>query len=219
MMHEPKEQICEIGRRAYARQFVAANEGNISARIDENQVICTPTLTCKGFLKPDDLCIVDMNGRLLEGQKQPTSEIRLHLNVYRQRPDISSVFHSHPPHATAFAITGETIPRHALAEPELFVGNVPTAAYATPGSDEFTHSIDPFVPSANAILLANHGLVTYHTSVETAFWITEILDAYCRVLINARALGSPTALSGDQVAELARVRRQLGFDASANLSD
>ena len=206
-----KSQICDVGRRAYARQFVAASDGNISARLDDDRVLCTPTMTCKGFMTPDSLSIVDMAGTLIKGKKQPTSEIKLHLSVYRQRPDIRSVFHSHAPHATAFAITGQAIPRNVLAEPELFLGHVPTAPYARPGSEEFSRSIDPFVQTTNAILLAHHGVVTYHDSVESAFWLTEMLDAYCRILINAKALGPVQTLSESQVAELTVLRKQLGY--------
>ncbi len=206
-----RHQICEIGKRAWTRGFVAASDGNISARLDENRVLCTPTMACKGFLTPDSLCIVDMEGKLIEGEQQPTSEIKLHLNIYRQRLDIRSVFHSHAPYATTFAVTGQPIPRNVLAEPELFLGHVPTASYARPGSKEFSKSIDPFVHSTNAILLANHGVVTYHDSVETAFWLTEMLDAYCRILINTKALGPVQTLSDSEVEELAALRKQLGY--------
>lgn len=208
---ELKQQICEIGKRAWTREFVAACDGNISARLDEDRVLCTPTMTCKGFMTPDSLCIVDMDGTQIEGQNRPTSEIKLHLSIYCQRSDVRSVFHSHPPHATAFAVTGQPIPNHVLAEPEIFLGNVSIAPYATPGSDAFARSIDPFVASSNAVLLANHGAVTYHHSVETAFWLTEMLDAYCRILINAKAIGSVQTLTDAQAEELAALRKRLGY--------
>lgn len=210
---ELKQQICEIGQRAWTRGFVSASDGNISARLGDDRVLCTPTMTCKGFMNVDCLCIVDLDGNLTEGTTQPTSEIKLHLNIYRQRPDIRSVFHSHPPHATAFAITGQPIPRNVLAEPEIFLGNVPIAPYATPGSEAFAHSIDPFIQSANAILLANHGVVTCHHSVETTFWLTEMLDSYCRVLINTKAIGPVQTLTAPQADELAGLRRRWGYEA------
>jgi len=210
---ELRRQICEIGQRAWTRELVAASDGNISARLDDDRVLCTPTMTCKGFMTPDSLCVVDLDGNLVEGQNRPTSEIKLHLNIYRQRTDVRSVFHSHPPHATAFAITGQTVPRNVLAEPELFLGNVPLAPYARTGSEEFSRSIDPFVQTTNAVLLANHGVVTYHTSVETAFWLTEMLDAYCRILINAKAIGPIQTLTDSQVEELAALRKQWGYQA------
>ena len=210
---ELRQQICEIGQRAWTRGFVSASDGNISARLDDDRVLCTPTMTCKGFMAVDSLCIVDLDGKLLEGPNQPTSEIKLHLNIYRQRADVCSVFHSHPPHATAFAITGQTLPQNVLAEPEIFLGNVPVAPYATPGSEAFAQSIDPFIQSTNAILLANHGVVTCHHSVETAFWLTEMLDSYCRILINAKSLGPVTTLSDSQAAELGSLRKRWGYEA------
>lgn len=210
---ELRQQICEIGKRAWTRGFVAASDGNISARLDDDRVLCTPTMTCKGFMTLDSLCIVDMDGKPIEGKNQPTSEIKLHLSIYRQRSDVRSVFHSHAPHATAFAVTGQAVPRHVLAEPEIFLGHVPVAPYATPGSEEFARSVDPFVASTNAVLLANHGVVTYHDSVETAFWLTEMLDAYCRVLINARSIGPVQTLSDAQADELATLRKRWGYQA------
>jgi L-fuculose-phosphate aldolase len=212
-LSELQKQICDIGKRAWTQGYVAASDGNISARLGEDRVLCTPTMTCKGFMTPDLLCVVNMDGELIHGQKPPTSEIKLHLNIYRQRADVHSVIHSHAPHATAFAMTGQAIPRNVLTEPELFLGNVPTAPYAMPGTDKFAQSINPFVQSANAILLANHGVVTYHHSVETAFWLTEMLDAYCRVLINAKSLGPIQPLSDAQVNELAATRKRMGYEA------
>jgi L-fuculose-phosphate aldolase len=208
---ELRQQICDIGQRAWSKGFVAACDGNISARLDANRILCTPTMICKGFMNPDDLCVVDLDGNHLEGDRKPTSEIKLHLAIYRQRADIRSVFHSHSPHATAFAITGQTIPSHVLAEPEIFLGDVPLTEYATPGSLEFAASIDPYVANTNAILLANHGVVTYHTSVQTAFWLTEILDSCCRILINAQSIGNVRTISAEQASELAALRAKLGY--------
>ena len=127
---ELKRQLCEYGRRAYDKGLVAANDGNLSVRLDENQVLCTPTLQCKGFLKPEDICTVDLDGKHIAGKKRPTSEIRLHLEVYRRRSDVYSVIHTHPPHVTGFAVCGKPIPSGILAEPEIFLGEVPTAEYA-----------------------------------------------------------------------------------------
>ena len=131
-MNEPhienlKQQICEIGRRVYQKGFAAANEGNISARAGDDLVLCTPTLTCKGFMTPDDICMVDMKGQQVAGNKKATSEVLLHLNIYRQRPDVASVVHCHPPHATAFAVAREPVPMGVLPEPDIFLGEVPIA--------------------------------------------------------------------------------------------
>lgn len=208
---ELKRQLCEYGRRAYDKGLVAANDGNLSVRLDENQVLCTPTLQCKGFLKPEDICTVDLDGKHVAGKKRPTSEIRLHLEVYRRRSDVYSVIHTHPPHVTAFAVCGKPIPSGILAEPEIFLGEVPTAEYATPGSDEFAKTIVPFVEETNTIVLANHGMVSYESDLERAFWLTEILEAYCRTLILAKSIGEPKRLSESEQMELKRLRREFGF--------
>ena len=208
---ELKRQLCEYGRRAYDKGLVAANDGNLSVRLDENQVLCTPTLQCKGFLKPEDICTVDLDGKHVAGKKRPTSEIRLHLEVYRRRSDVYSVIHTHPPHVTAFAVCGKPIPSGILAEPEIFLGEVPTAEYATPGSDEFAKTIVPFVEETNTIVLANHGMVSYEGDLERAFWLTEILEAYCRTLILAKSIGEPKRLSESEQVELKRLRREFGF--------
>ena len=208
---ELKRQLCEYGRRAYDKGLVAANDGNLSVRLDENQVLCTPTLQCKGFLKPEDICTVDLDGKHIAGKKRPTSEIRLHLEVYRRRSDVYSVIHTHPPHVTAFAVCGKPIPSGILAEPEIFLGEVPTAEYATPGSDEFAKTIVPFVEETNTIVLANHGMVSYEGDLERAFWLTEILEAYCRTLILAKSIGEPKRLTESEQMELKRLRREFGF--------
>lgn len=204
-------QICEIGRRIYEKGFVAANEGNLSTRVADNLVLITPTLYSKGFLKPDELCLIDLNGRVLSQNSRPSSEHRLHLTIYRTRMDVSSVVHCHPPHATAFAIAGEPIPTGVLPEPDIFLGKVPTAPYVTPGNQQFADSVLPFVNSTNTIILANHGTVSYDADLERALWLTEILDAYCRTLILARQLGPVTRLPDHQIRELVELRKDWGF--------
>lgn len=206
-----KQQICEYGRRAYDKGLVSANDGNLSVRLDDSRILCSPTLQCKGFMQPDDICTVDLDGNHIAGQKRPTSEIRLHLEVYRRRDDVGSVIHTHPPHVTAFAVCGKPIPSGILAEPEIFLGEVPTAKYATPGSKEFAETIVPFVEQTNTIVLANHGMLSYERNLERAFWLTEILDAYCRTLILAASIGQPQRLSEQERVELKRLRREFGF--------
>lgn len=205
-------ELCEIGRRMYARQFVAANEGNLSCRLGPDRVLCTPTLHCKGFMTPADLCVVDLSGEQVAGQKRRTSEILLHLEIYRQRPDIQAVVHCHPPHATAFAITGEPIPMGVLPEPEVFLGEVPIAPYFLPGTQTFAETIVPYVHQSHVVVLANHGTVSYDTTLERAFWLTEILDSYCRILIQSRALGPIRRFTPQQNRELLDLRLRWGFD-------
>lgn len=206
-----KEQICEIGRRIYSRQFAAANDGNITARVGDNEVLCTPTLHCKGFLEPDDLVLIDMQGNQLSGRKKRSSEALLHLEIYKRRPDVQSVVHCHPPHATAFAIAREPLPPCVLPEVEVFLGEVPLTRYETPGSQAFAETILPFVDQSNVMILANHGTVSYGDSVERAYWWTEILDSYCRMLILARQLGNVSYLTEDKARELIDIKKLWGF--------
>jgi L-fuculose-phosphate aldolase len=206
-----KQAICDIGDRLYQRGFAAANDGNISARLNDREVLCTPTLHCKGFLTAGDICLVDMEGNQISGRRKPSSEVLLHMEILKARPDVQSVVHCHPPHATAFAVTHEPIPRAVLPEVELFLGEIPIAPYATPGTKEFAETVLPYVHTTNVIVLANHGTVSYGESIERAYWWTEILDAYCRILILARQLGPVHHLSCEQMQQLADLRELWGI--------
>ena len=205
------EEICEIGRRIYAKGFAAANDGNVSLRLDDGRVLCTPTMMSKGFMRPSDLCIVDMEGNQLAGERRRSSEILLHLTILRERPDVNGVVHCHPPHATAFAVAREPIPQCVLPEVEIFLGDIPLAAYATPGTQAFADTVKPFVHRSSAILLANHGTVSFDAVLERAYWWTEIVDASCRIFLLAKQLGRITQLSTQEVRELLDVKRKWGF--------
>lgn len=218
-LHKIKQDMCEIGRRIYARQFAAANDGNITVRISDNEVLCTPTLQCKGFLKPDDIALIDMEGKQLAGRKKRSSEALLHLEIYRQREDVKSVVHCHPPHATAFAIAREPIPQCVLPEVEVFLGDVPITKYETPGGQDFADTIIPFVKRTNILILANHGTVSYGETVEQAYWWTEILDSYCRMLMLAKQLGNVSYLSGQKSQELLDLKDQWGYKDPRNTAE
>ncbi len=218
-IHQIKQDMCDIGRRIYNRQFAAANDGNITVRVGENEVLCTPTLHCKGFLKPDDISLVDMNGKQLSGRKKRSSEALLHLEIYRQREDIKSVVHCHPPHATAFAIAREPIPQCILPEVEVFLGDVPITKYETPGGQSFADTIIPFVKKTNVMILANHGTVSYGETVEQAYWWTEILDSYCRMLMLARQLGHVAYLSEGKSRELLELKDKWGYKDPRNTEE
>ena len=207
-----KEQICEIGRRVYNRGFAAANDGNISIRVGENEVLCTPTMICKGFMKPEDLCAVDLEGNQIAGQRKRTSEILLHLTIMKTRSDVKAVVHCHPPHATAFAVAHEPIPQCVLPEVEVFMGEIPLAPYETPGTQKFADTVLPFLQSTNTIILTNHGTVSFGKDLEDAFWKTEILDAYCRILLLAKQLGGINYFNERESNELLDLKKRLGFD-------
>lgn len=205
-----KQEICEVGRKLYAKGFAAANDGNISYRVAENEVLCTPTMVSKGFLKPDDICKVDLAGKQLAGSKKRTSEILLHLEIFKLDPTVKSVVHCHPPHATAFAVAGEPIPTCILPEVEVFLGPIPTTVYETPGGSAFAETIKPFVKNSKVALLKNHGTVSWGDTVDHAYWWTEILDAYCRILMLARDIGKVDRLSTQKVEELLDLKERFG---------
>jgi L-fuculose-phosphate aldolase len=207
-----KEQICEIGRRVYARGFAAANDGNISVRLNDREILCTPTMVCKGFMKCEDLCKVDYEGKQLAGTRKRSSEILLHLAVYKHRPDVQAVVHCHPPHATAFGVAHEPIPKCVLPEVEVFLGEVPVAVYETPGGQKFADTVVPYVKDCNTIILANHGTVTFGPDLEKAYWNSEIIDAYCKILILARQLGRVNYFSDEKTRELLELKKRLGYD-------
>ncbi|MGL4595778.1 MAG: class II aldolase/adducin family protein [Thermoguttaceae bacterium] len=219
-MHQLKEEICDIGRRIYAKGFAAANDGNISYRFDENRVVCTPTQICKGFMKPDDLCVVDMSGNQISGHRKRTSEIMLHLTIMKQRSDVLSVVHCHPPHATAFGIAREAIPQCVLPEVDIYMGDVPIAKYAIPGGQEFADTILSFIKKSDIIVQANHGTVSVGPTVERAYWLTELLDAYCRILLISRDLGKVEYFNKQEAEELLTLKQQWGFkDPRADLAN
>lgn len=210
-LHKVKQEICEIGDRIYKKGFAAANDGNISYRVSENEVVCTPTQICKGYMKPDDLCVVDMEGKQIAGHRKRTSEVMLHLAIMKTRPEVKSVVHCHPPHATAFGIAREPVPQCVIPEVEIFLGDVPITKYAIPGGQDFADTVLPFVHKSNVIILANHGTVSYGETVERAFWWTEILDAYCRILMLSRGLGRVNYFTEPEAQALLDLKGKWGF--------
>lgn len=205
-----KQEICDIGRRIYAREFAAGNDGNISYRLTDDVVLCTPTQICKGFMTPEDLCTVDMEGKQISGQRKRTSEVLLHLEIYKADPQVKAVVHCHPPHATAFGVARVDIPSCVLPEVEVFLGLIPRAEYETPGGPEFAETVKPFIGKANTVVLSNHGTVSWGQSVEKAYWHTEILDAYCRILMLSQQLGHVERLPGKKVDELLDLKERFG---------
>jgi len=214
-----KKDICEIGQRIYNKGFAAANDGNITVRISDNEVLCTPTMHCKGFLKPDDIATIDMKGNQIAGHKKRSSEALLHLEIFKQRADVKSVVHCHPPHACAFAIAREPIPQCVLPEVEVFLGDVPITTYETPGGQNFANTIIPFVEKTNVIILANHGTVSYGENVERAYWWTEILDAYCRMLLLSKQLGRVNYFTEEKERELLELKQNWGWSDPRNTKE
>src|ERR1700753_3569200 len=206
-----REEMCEVGRRVHNKGFAAANDGNISYRLSEDRVLCTPTRVSKGFMKPDDLCIVDMDGKQVSGKRKRSSEILLHLTIMKTRPDVKWCVHCPPPHATAFAVAHEPIPKCTMPEFEVFLGEVAIAPYETPGTQAFADTVIPYVKDTDTILLANHGTITVGKDLEDAYFKTEIIDAYCRILLLTRQLGRVNYYSDEKAAELLRLKPRLGI--------
>ena len=206
-----KEQMCEIGRKIWLKGFCAGNEGNHSYRLSEDRVLCTPSLISKGNLKPDDMCIVDMEGKQISGKRKRTSEILLHLAIYKEQPAARAVIHSHPPHATAFAVAGVDLPTCIHPEAEVFLGPVKTAKYVTPGDTRLGESIRPFIKESNTILLGNHGVVCYGPDLEDAYYKLEIVDAYARILLLTKSLGSVRPLDTNEMTELLALKTKFGM--------
>ena len=207
-----KREICAVGRKLWLRQFVDGNGGNISYRIGPNEVLCTPTLLSKFDLKPKDLCMVDLEGNQIAGAKQATSEILLHLEIYKKVPQARAAVHCHPPHATAYAITGLVPPMQIIPEFEIFVGKVAIAPYETPGTTAFARTVLPFVKHHNTVLLKNHGVVSWAETPTLAEWNCEVLETYCNILTAAAQLGAPiSTISDAKCADLMERKMRMGL--------
>lgn len=216
-----KAEIIRIGLKLWQRQYVDGNGGNISCRLNGEAVLCTPTLCSKADLKPEDICLVDLAGNQLAGANTRTSEILMHLEIYKAVPEARAVVHCHPPHATAYAITGLIPPTCIIPEYEVFVGKMAVAPYETPGTQKFAETVLPFVKDHNAILLSNHGLVCWADTVTHAEWYTEVVDTYCWTLMLAQQLGSPiTHIGSEKAVDLIAMKRKMGLpDARAGMKE
>jgi L-fuculose-phosphate aldolase len=212
-IHALKLQICEVGRRLWGRAYVDGNGGNIAVRAGEGIALCTPTLVSKGFMKPEDICLVDLEGNQLCGQKKRTSEILMHLQIMKRQPRAVATVHCHPPHATAFAVAGIEPPTCMIPEIEVFIGKVPIAPYRTPGTPEMGKLVSDLVGEHNTILMANHGVVSWsHVNVEDAYFKMEIIEAYCRTVVVAAQLGAPLkTFSQSHLQDLLKIKQTLGI--------
>jgi L-fuculose-phosphate aldolase len=212
-IHALKLQICDVGRRLWQRAYVDGNGGNIAIRVGEDIALCTPTLVSKGFMKPEDMCLVDLDGKQLAGTKKRTSEILMHLQMMKRQPKAVATCHCHPPHATAFAVAGVEPPTCMIPEIEVFIGKVPLAPYRTPGTPEMGKLVADLVENHNTVLMGNHGAVSWsHVSVEDAYFKMEILEAYCRTVWVASQLGQPLkTFTTEQLKDLLRIKQGLGI--------
>ncbi|HLH55400.1 MAG TPA: class II aldolase/adducin family protein [Verrucomicrobiae bacterium] len=211
-IQELKLQICDIGRRLWQRAYVDGNGGNIAIRVGDDIALCTPTLVSKGFMKPEDMCLVDLEGQQLAGTKKRTSEILMHLQIMKRQPRAVATVHCHPPYATGFAVAGVEPPTCMIPEYEVF-SSVAIAPYRTPGTPEMGKLVADLVDKHNTILMANHGVVSWsHNNVEDAYFKMEILEAYCRTVLVASQLGKPAnTMTGEQLKDLLKIKQSLGI--------
>ena len=210
---EIKKQMCEIGRRVYDRGMVAANDGNFSVKLNDNEFLCTPTGVSKGFMTPEFICKVNAKGEVLQANKgyRPSSEIKMHMRVYKERPDVKSVVHAHPLYATSFAIAGIPLTQPIMPEAIITLGCVPIAKYGTPSTEEIPDAVSEYLQSFDAVLLENHGALSFSDSLLSAYYKMESLEFYARLLYQANMLGGPQELSEAQVQKLYEIRKQMGM--------
>jgi L-fuculose-phosphate aldolase len=212
-----RAEIVEVGRRMYARGYVASNDGNVSARIDESRLMTTPKSVSKGFMTPDMMVIVDYDGRKVAGDRDPSSELPMHLEIYRNRPDVNGVVHAHPPLATGFAVAGIPLTRAVLAEVITTLGSIPIAEYGTPSTAELPEAVRKYIKAHDGMLLANHGAVTCGTGVTAAYYKMETIEHFAKISLVARLLGREHLISREEVERLQRLRGSYGIASPAPL--
>ncbi|MBE3562459.1 MAG: class II aldolase/adducin family protein [Hydrogenibacillus schlegelii] len=205
-----RQEICRVGKLLFERGFVAGTEGNISVRLSEREVLVTPTRVSKGMMTPEMLVKVDLFGRLVEGRRSPTSELKMHLRIYRERPDVRAVVHAHPPYATAHAVAGIPLDRAFLPESVIYVGEVPIAPYALPSTEEVAEAIAPYLRDHHALLLENHGAVAWADDLWSAYFLLENVEQMAKIHFLARTLGRIRGLSHARVQELESIKEAMG---------
>jgi L-fuculose-phosphate aldolase len=199
----------------YARGYTASNDGNISVRLDDRRLLMTPKSVCKGFMTPEMMCITDLDGVKLAGERDPSSEMQMHLEVYRQRQDVRAVVHAHPPTATGFAVAGIPLDRAVLAEVVTTLGSVPIAEYATPSTRELPEAVRKYVKAHDGMLLANHGALTLGADVFSAYYKMETIEHFANISLVARLLGGERLLSREEVFRLQELRGSYGISSPA----
>lgn len=203
------KEIIEAGRRMYAKDLVASNDGNISARLSDTEVLITATGICKGDLLPEHILTVDMEGNLISGDYKPTSEIKMHLAVYKARPDVMAIAHAHPQTATAFAVARLGLDKISLPEAVFALGKVALADYGTPSTHEIPDAVVKVVDQGEAVLLANHGAITFGKTVQEAYFNMETLEHFAKISLNARMLGGEHFLTEKEAQDLFRIRKDV----------
>jgi L-fuculose-phosphate aldolase len=210
-----RADIVEVGRRMYAREYTDSNAGNISVRLGEDRLLMTPKSVCKGFMTPDMMCITDLDGRKLQGDRDPSTEMLMHLEVYRQRPDVRAVVHAHPATATGFAVAGIPLDRAVLAEVLTTLGSIPIAEYATPSTAELPDAVRKYIKAHDGMLLANHGALTVGPDVFAAYYKMETIEHFAKISLVARMLGRENLITRQEVERLQGLRGTYGIKSPA----
>ena len=213
MERDLRRQICKTGRNMHAHGFIVACEGNLSVRLDRDRILVTPAGACKGYLAPGDLLVTDLSGAVLSGNKQPSTEMLMHLLYYRLRPDVRAVCHAHPPTATGFAAAGRALEEAVLPEVIIDLGKIPLAPYGTPGTWDLCAGLEPLATKFDAILLENHGVVTCGQDLTTAYQRLETVEQFAKILLTAESLGGPHLLPYAEVQKLIAARSRYGVSS------
>jgi L-fuculose-phosphate aldolase len=212
-----RDEIVRYGRMLHERGFVAAMDGNLSARLDEKRLLVTPTCVSKGRMRSSDLVIVNQQGQRIAGRRNVTSEIGMHLLIYRMRPDVRAIVHAHPPTATGFAAAGMALTEPLVCEVVMGLGCIPLARYGTPGTSELAETLEPYVPHYDAILMSNHGVVTYGDTIEHAYMKMETVEHFAQIALVTHLLGKQQPLSGDEIEKLISARTRYFGKMTASL--
>lgn len=208
---EARQAMVEIGRRMWEKEFVAANDGNLSVRLNEREFLATPSGVSKGFMDPEKLLVIDGSGHVLKGDGRVTSEIKMHLEVYSRRPEVRAVVHAHPIYATTFAAAETALDRLILPEMAMTTGPIPLAAYATPSTDEVPASIRGLIENHDALLLSRHGVLTLGKDLHDAYFKLERVEHCAHIHFNLTLWGRAKELDGDEIEKLIKVKEELGF--------
>jgi L-fuculose-phosphate aldolase len=203
---EHREQIVQFGKLLHQKGYVAATDGNLTVRLDQDTVLATPTGMSKGMMSPDDLVIVDLAGRKISGRRVVSTEIGMHLLIYKLRPDVRGIVHAHPTTATGYAAAGIPLNKNLISEVVLSLGSIPLARYGTPGTPELAHALEPLIPDHDAILMANHGVVTYGDSLLRAYMKMETVEHFAKIALVTHVLGQQQPLSDEAVEKLVATR-------------
>ncbi|MGO9646668.1 MAG: class II aldolase/adducin family protein [Terriglobales bacterium] len=213
---QQRREIALFGKMLYDRGYVAAMDGNLSVRLDDKRILATPTSMSKGFLRPADMVIVDYEGHLLAGRHNVSSEIAMHLLIYKLRPDIHGIVHAHPPTATGFAAAGIALNKPLVCEVVIGLGSIPLARYGTPGTPELSETLEPLIPQYDAILMSNHGVVAYADTVHNAYMKMETVEHFAQIALVTHLLGRQQPLEGQDLEKLLLARGK--YEGSQSLA-